>query len=71
MFLLTSCSVNTEWRRCDDPGIPNSGYRTGSRFFAGDYVTYLCNHGYTLVGPVTILCQLNGQWTKNKPLCKY
>ena len=60
----------SEWRQCGDPGTPNNGYRIGSSFHAGNLISYLCNDGYTLVGPVTILCQWNGRWTQNKPLCK-
>ena len=57
-------------RSCSDPGYPTNGHRLGEKFWAGETVNYVCNRGYTLVGSDTILCQLDGQWTQDRPLCK-
>ena len=63
--------VIAEMRSCTDPGVPANGYRLGTKFLPGQLITYVCNMGYTLVGEDKILCQPDGEWTQNRPLCKY
>ena len=36
-------------------------YSSGTTF--GSTATHVCNHGYTLMGSSTRVCQQNGTWT--------
>ena len=38
--------------------------------WAGEYVRYLCNPGYTMIGPAVRRCLPSGKWSGNTPTCK-
>lgn len=46
-------------------GLEVSGQR------AGDIATFLCDPGYTMLGPKTVSCQLGGQWSDVAPTCRF
>ncbi|XP_026879255.2 CUB and sushi domain-containing protein 1 [Electrophorus electricus] len=58
--------------RCEEPGTPNYGYKIqDDGHFAGTFVLYSCNPGYTLHGSSTLTC-LSGDrrvWDKSLPSC--
>ena len=35
----------------------------------GDIATYMCNDGFYLRGSMTRLCQNNGMWSHEAPMC--
>ena len=70
-----SCNqIQTHVYRLDSEPILDllvSLYRTNvdscCKFCAGESTSYhVCNEGYTLVGPVTTLCQIDGQCNKTR-----
>ena len=61
--------LNTAAIQCSitDPEIaPPSNGRV---LFDGLTVTYTCNPGYTLNGPITRTCGDNGTWSLTAPTC--
>ena len=36
----------------------------------GDRASYTCNSGYELVGQSSRICQNNGQWSGDAPICE-
>ena len=58
--------------KCEDPGIPNYGYRIRDDGHLTDTVVlYICNPGYALHGSSTLTC-LSGDrrvWDKPMPSC--
>ena len=36
----------------------------------GDVITYSCDEGYYVVGPLSSICQLNRTWTYDPPICQ-
>ena len=56
---------------CGSPASPANGtiqQLTGTRY--GHTVSYTCNIGYSLVGAATRVCQDDGQWSEDVPMCK-
>ena len=76
---IITCPLNGSWPtpltctivECGDPGIPVNGHSTGNNFTYGSTVTFTCDIGYELQGNKTALCQADGQWSSNIPLCLY
>ena len=54
---------------CSDPGPLVNGHTMGNNFTYGSTVIFSCDIGYELQGNETALCQANGQWSNNIPLC--
>ncbi|KAF4082351.1 hypothetical protein AMELA_G00150530 [Ameiurus melas] len=60
---------------CQDPGSVEHGRRlmTGSRFTVGSTVQYMCNKGYTLMGPGLLTCYSRDtaepKWSERMPKC--
>uniref|UniRef100_A0A668ASR4 CUB and Sushi multiple domains 3 n=1 Tax=Myripristis murdjan TaxID=586833 RepID=A0A668ASR4_9TELE len=56
---------------CEDPGTPQFGWHTGSRFGIGDSLAFHCNTGYRLQGAKEILCLGGGRrmWSAPLPRC--
>lgn len=58
--------------KCEDPGIPNYGYRIrDDGHFTDTVVLYSCNPGYAMHGSSTLTC-LSGDrrvWDKPMPSC--
>ena len=36
----------------------------------GDTATYICDSGFSLVGPATRTCGADGAWSGSTPLCE-
>uniref|UniRef100_A0A5F8G7T8 Fibulin 7 n=1 Tax=Monodelphis domestica TaxID=13616 RepID=A0A5F8G7T8_MONDO len=49
---------------------PPNGRKFGSKYFVDHEVHFTCNPGFHLIGPSSLLCQPNGNWTGNRPECK-
>uniref|UniRef100_A0A665U3Y9 CUB and Sushi multiple domains 3a n=1 Tax=Echeneis naucrates TaxID=173247 RepID=A0A665U3Y9_ECHNA len=56
---------------CLDPGTPQFGWHTGSRFGIGDSLAFYCNTGYRLQGAREIVCLGGGRrmWSAPLPRC--
>lgn len=58
--------------KCEDPGIPNYGYKIRDEgHFVDTVIVYSCNPGYTMHGSSTMTC-LSGDrrvWDKPLPTC--
>ena len=52
-----------------EPLVNGQIYTIGNDFTYGSTVTFSCDTGYELQGNETALCQANGQWSSNIPLC--
>ena len=51
------------------PSVYNGSPGTVTSGIVGEMVTYSCNHGYILLGPVTVTCLSTGQWS-TLPSCE-
>lgn len=62
-FLL--CSISFLVMSCGMPVAPVNGSIVGQDFSLGAKVTYQCNAGFRLAGPITTLvtCQESGRWS--------
>ncbi len=60
----------SELADCGDPGVPVHGSKTGNNYKAGGKVTLVCDTGYHLEGPTTLLCLENGNWDNILPKCR-
>ncbi|XP_062867239.1 complement factor B-like isoform X1 [Trichomycterus rosablanca] len=74
------CKVNGKWSgrtpvcssssdHCPDPGTPPGASRTSSSFNIDDKVDYSCNGKLKLVGSKKRVCQDNGEWSGEEPVC--
>ncbi|KAK0145627.1 CUB and sushi domain-containing protein 3 [Merluccius polli] len=56
---------------CEDPGTPQFGGHTGSRFGIGDSLAFSCNTGYRLQGAREVVCLGGGRrmWSAPLPRC--
>ncbi|KAL6088241.1 hypothetical protein STEG23_016274, partial [Scotinomys teguina] len=69
-FQLTYTSFDLV--KCEDPGIPNYGYRIrDDGHFTDTVVLYSCNPGYAMHGSSTLTCQSGDRrvWDKPMPSC--
>ena len=57
-------------RKCDEPAPLVNGYKVGNEFWEGKNVTYKCNKGYWLRGPLVRVCNDIGNWTEDEPTCE-
>ena len=57
-------------RLCDEPAPVENGYRIGDEFWEGKNVTYKCNKGYRLRGPLVRICNEIGNWTEEESTCE-
>ena len=55
-----------------DPGKPNNSAVViqSENHWAGQYVWYFCNPGYTMIGPAIKRCFPSGKWTGYTPRCE-
>ena len=58
---------------CGDPGKPNNTavVSQSKNHWAGEYVRYLCNPGYTMIGPAVRRCYPSGNWSGHAPKCEW
>ena len=73
------CSANGNWTntipvclpvRCPQPNTVNSGRIIGSVYHFQSVVDYVCDSGYILHGDQRRVCQSDGSWSGNTPVCK-
>ena len=57
-------------RDCGNPGEPDNAIVIMGNHWAGEYIRYLCNPGYTMIGPAVRRCLPSGKWSGNTPTCK-
>ena len=55
---------------CGHPGSSENAVPVLSTYWAGEWVRYLCNPGYTMLGPAVRRCLPSGQWSGNAAQCK-
>ena len=46
----------------------NNGLMVGSKS-VGEKMWFICRHGYKMVGPNSVYCQLNATWSDSPPVC--
>ena len=65
-------SVFSVLSACGDPGKPDNAIivSQSNNYWTGQYVRYLCNPGYAMVGPAVRRCLVSGKWSGNVPTCK-
>ncbi|XP_069779037.1 sushi, von Willebrand factor type A, EGF and pentraxin domain-containing protein 1 isoform X2 [Narcine bancroftii] len=72
------CSSNSEWSSppptcqlvsCGSPSQIRNGITNGSNYTYGSVITYDCDSGFFLVGPMQRSCQDNGKWSGEVPQC--
>ena len=66
----THCLNSLVLPNCGYPGSPGNAVLVLSSYWAGEYVRYLCNPGYTMLGPAVRRCLPSGQWSGNVVDCK-
>ncbi|XP_053558647.1 sushi, von Willebrand factor type A, EGF and pentraxin domain-containing protein 1 [Bombina bombina] len=60
-----SCQLVT----CGSPPNVKQAIATGDNVTFGNVISYICNEGYTLVGPKNISCLSSGKWSESPPQC--
>ena len=48
---------------CEEPEVPRSSYVTGYDFTVGSVITYHCEEGHVLRGPIQRTCREDGEWS--------
>eukprot|EP00117_Sycon_ciliatum_P036248 scpid11835/ scgid3889/ Sushi, von Willebrand factor type A, EGF and pentraxin domain-containing protein 1 len=75
---VATCQFNGQWSAvtptcivvsCGDPGTPANGNLIGFDFDYSDSVGYTCSPGYQMVGSALRVCQADGTWSGQTPLC--
>ncbi|XP_069489366.1 complement decay-accelerating factor-like isoform X9 [Ambystoma mexicanum] len=79
-YSTIECGEDNQWHpslptcvlvTCGNPPDLVDGTHTGrSPYQQRDSVTYRCNSGYTLSGPPSINCQIDGTWSGPTPTCR-
>ena len=54
---------------CGDPGTPNNGKKSSSVYTYNSIISFQCDSGYLLSGPVSLICLSNGLWNGPAPTC--
>ena len=49
---------------------PENGTVTINGTVPGSIATYTCDPGFNLIGDEQRVCQANGNWSENEPLCQ-
>ena len=69
---LATFNYPYNYYHCDDPGVPDDGYRNGDDFNVGVTLQFSCNSGFVLYGSKTITCEqgnYEAYWTDDAPTC--
>ena len=56
-------------RNCAELPTLENGTKSGSSATVGAVVEFICNSGYVLSGPSSLMCLGGGQWNGTKPKC--
>ncbi|CAG7727446.1 unnamed protein product [Allacma fusca] len=74
------CSPDGKWKgelqcqmtTCDEPEVPRASYVTGYDFTVGSVITYHCEEGHVLKGPIQRTCREDGEWSPSTiPECHF
>uniref|UniRef100_A0A8B9HTR2 Sushi, von Willebrand factor type A, EGF and pentraxin domain-containing protein 1 n=1 Tax=Astyanax mexicanus TaxID=7994 RepID=A0A8B9HTR2_ASTMX len=74
-----SCSETGTWEgsfpfckalSCNPPTVPEHGILKGTNFTYRSKVTFSCEKGYILEGPMEIQCESNLKWSSEPPICQ-
>ena len=49
---------------------PNDGSVLYSDRIVGSEAQYSCNEGFSLVGDASVICQSDGTWSGEEPICQ-
>ncbi|XP_035004472.2 sushi, von Willebrand factor type A, EGF and pentraxin domain-containing protein 1 isoform X1 [Hippoglossus stenolepis] len=60
----------TEPVKCENPGSPEFGHRSGSNFLMGSEVVFGCEDGYEMIGSSRLRCLETGNWDDPVPYCR-
>ncbi|XP_021567513.1 fibulin-7 [Carlito syrichta] len=55
---------------CPALSAPADGRKFGSKYLVDHEVHFTCNPGFRLVGPSSVVCLPNGNWTGEQPHCR-
>lgn len=72
MLVFVCFLVGFELSHCEDPGVPQFGYKISDQgHFAGSTIIYGCNPGYTLHGSSLLKCMTGERraWDYPLPSC--
>ena len=69
-MLIPFCLNSLVLPNCGHPGSSENAVLVHSTYWAGEYVRYLCNPGYTMLGHAVRRCLPSGQWSGNAVQCK-
>ena len=64
---VPTCSIVN----CGDPGTFYNGSNFGNDFTYNSTIMFQCAEGYSMSGSTEIICNSNGQWSDNFPICTY
>ncbi|XP_069096987.1 sushi, von Willebrand factor type A, EGF and pentraxin domain-containing protein 1 isoform X1 [Pleurodeles waltl] len=56
--------------KCKKPGHPEHGHSTGDMNSIGSVISFSCNDGYLLTGPLKVTCMDSGEWSDIPPYCQ-
>lgn len=70
LLLLKQFFSPFEAINCGKPGLPDHGSVSGLSTRYPHPITFTCDIGYEIQGPVVRRCQANGTWSGNKTSCK-
>lgn len=63
---VPTCSIVN----CGDPGVFSNGtIRSGNSFTYNSTIVFQCANGFSTFGSTEIICNSNGQWSDNVPIC--
>ena len=55
---------------CARPRSPDNGKVLGTDFSYKEAIQYMCNPGFKMTGADTRVCQADGKWGGEEPLCE-
>ena len=73
-----TCQANGEWtapssvcirHTCNYPGDVVNGFANSTDYTESSVIRYQCYNGYILTGLSTIICNSNGKWSNDLPVC--
>ncbi|KAG7158260.1 Sushi, von Willebrand factor type A, EGF and pentraxin domain-containing protein 1-like 3 [Homarus americanus] len=73
-----TCNINGVWTgvepqcqpvTCPEPFEALNSVREGDLFEHGHSIRYSCNEGYSMTGSAELVCQADGSWSNQVPVC--